>query len=97
MTTVITLSPNARLRGYALRIKTALHNNDRNALLLLDDQLLFSSPFECDLEELSKSLVANKMLTRSERSRALQFIEPIHNAHYSERKAPQFIRRRCRR
>ena len=44
--------PTPRLQGYAQRIRTAIHNHDRNDIELLDDQLLWSSPFETDLEHI---------------------------------------------
>lgn len=78
--------PSAKLRGYAQRIKCALHSSDRNAIQQLDDQLLWFSPFETDLEHLSTYLVQQQLLTAIQRTHALQMLEPIDNPSYSERR-----------
>ena len=79
-------NPNSKLRGYALRLKCALHKCDRNAVQELNDQLVWFSPFETDLEHLSTHLVHQKLLTAPERKRVLQMLAPIHNPSYSERR-----------
>ena len=75
----ISTDPAPRLRGYAQRIKTALHNHDRNDIELLDAQLLWSSPFETTLEDMTAWLVAQQLLTAVERDNALQLLPNIDN------------------
>lgn len=75
----ITFDPSAKFRGYATRIRVAIHNSDRNDIQLMNDQLLWSSPFECDLKDMTEWLVAQKLLTFSERAKALSLMPVINN------------------
>ena len=75
----VSMDPMPKLRGYAQRIKTAIHNRDRNDIELLDSQLLWSSPFECDLEHITKWLVYKQLLTPTERNKALALMPNINN------------------
>ena len=67
-----------RLRAFAIRIKVAIANHNRTAIDALDHQLAFS-PFATDLEQLTQWLVAKKLLTRRERTQALQLLPNINN------------------
>ena len=71
----ISTDPSPRLHAYAERIKTALQNNDAEDISLLDGQLLWSSPFETDLENISAWLVEAQLLTAIERTHALQMLD----------------------
>ena len=77
--THISIDPTPRLRGYAQRIRTAIHNRDRNDIDRLDQQLLFSSPYETDLAHVTAWLVAKQLLTAIERTKALQLLSNISN------------------
>ena len=75
----VSTDPSARPRGYARRIKAALHNHDRNDIELLDSQLLWSSPFETNLKDMTAWLVATELLTAVERNNALELLPVINN------------------
>ena len=67
-----------RLRAYAMRIKVAIADHNRSSIDALDRQLSWS-PFATDLEQLTQWLVAKKLLTRRERTPALQLLPNISN------------------
>ena len=67
-----------RLRGYAMRIKSAIANHDRNAIESLDDQLAWSA-FATNLEHMTSWLVAKHLITKRERTAALQLLPVINN------------------
>ena len=71
--------PSARLRGYAHRIRTAIHNRDRTDISRLDSQLLWSSPFECTLQDMASWLFAKQLLTAIERDKAIALLPNINN------------------
>ena len=80
----VSTDPTARLRGYARRLRTAIHNHDRNDAELMDAQLLYSSPFECTLPEMTDWLFAQQLLTAIERDQAKALLPTINNPSCSQ-------------
>ena len=66
------------LRGYAIRIKTAVHNHDRNDLTKLDSQLLISQ-FNVPLASMLMYLAEHYLLTPAELRKAQSLTAPTNS------------------